>query len=368
MNFNVNADLLTPPPLSDFENAARNNPSMAVASGQRIDDETTGVSFNLPSEGWARAEEDIRELAQFLRQRFKSPDGVQDLRFLEIPFEFDANKMPRRLESFIRRGAKDVEKKLQKQFEVAGRRAIRVDLQGTVPGEKTVSRISVIAIESGSSTLLYLYRAKPDKWQQYQTGLEGMLATVAFRTAALTESFQNGRRVEAEDLVFSIVEPKGWTTAKAKAGDAVILKMTDGQGAKLIATFTKAKKVNSPVLNVVDPAMKKLGQDQELIGTRFQDFSGYDGQITDFETTIKGQRQRVRLLTLKFENQTKLTLRMHCKANKSGAYRQLFLNLTDALEILNPEAELPKIENKAKDKAKVKPKAAVKKRPKAKLY
>lgn len=371
VTFKVPAEMLVPPPLSDFEEALRGDPTAVVAEGPLVEDTDVMLSFRLPGEGWERTEEDIRALAQFSRLRYRNADKTREMRLLELPLEYDEKQMGRRLEGMLRQGIKDVEKKLEESFKVGDRPAMRVDLEGIIPGEEKKARVSVVAIGYEASTLVFLFRALPEQWDEAGLSYRGVIASLRLGKAVKVEAIQRGERLESEGSICSLVLPQDWRARNLNLRANEVLAFEDKAGARAVATFHPSQGKSGPFWGVAgEDLARQLYEGYERVGVSLRTFSGSPGTVLDFRAKSAQGMIRQRLITIRFTNGHILQLALTCPESRMAEYKGLFAGLTDGFEILNPEAdmsELPKPEPEPEPKPEPKPVDPAGK-PKARLY
>jgi hypothetical protein len=345
------------PPISDFGGKASpaaktpaksKNPKAKLYNTKAsnvINEPTTRVRFILPDKGWKTVEEKVEVLRQFSRGRFISADGSHELRFLELPMEYDEKTMSRRLEGLVRQGIRGVKRHGQKNMKISGRSALRVDLEGTVPGDKGPSRVSVIAIDYSESTLLFLFKAPPAQWKSANGQFGKMIASLKLGRVLMTDALKKGRRIESTRTVFSLIQPKGWSRTKAQGRKVLLLK--DKNGAVISAShFRSPRKTTSARLGrTIESALRYQAPGYEKVASETRKFSGQDAVVLDYKTTAKGANgRRIRHISFYLPGETELHIVINVPAGDyDDRYGSLVDGLIDTLEVLNPEADAPKL-------------------------
>lgn len=372
--------LAAKPPLSVFEDALRSKPAPAD-SGRVITDDETRVSFRLPTKGWNKVAENIGALRQFSRSRFLSKDKNEELRFLEVPMEYDEKNIARRLKGLARQGVKKYKKHEQKPTKVQGRNAYQVEVSGIIPlpGYKSdkVSRVIFLAIDYGETTLLFLFRGQPEAWKAHKQHYQNMVQSVVLGRSEVPEMVQKGRRVESENTLVSIIAPKGSEKQKVSRTSNVLTIAQDDLLISVDHLANPLKRSSFLFGQSTERWLRRGVRDYECVRREPCLVSGQDSYLLEFLAKQGGRRWRVRMVFTRTDSNTVLRLCLSAPAEKADS--AVMSALQDSFEVLNPEPDQPKNgktdhlslplpKGSAQTTPNATPKPRVKRKKKVKLY
>ncbi|MDF1665695.1 MAG: hypothetical protein P1V97_28305, partial [Planctomycetota bacterium] len=351
-SFRAFPELKVVPPLSDFGVKSATKPDgkkpklyntkpVAKGNGKTITEASTRTRFTLPNTNWKKIAEDVDVLRQFSRGRYADKKTKQELRFLELPLEYNEKTMARRLEGLLSQGARKVKRHGKKTMKIQGRSALKIDLEGTVPGEKDSSRLSILAVDYSESTLLFLFKAPPASWKAASADLDGIIGSLKLGRVLMADALKKGRRIECKGTVFSMIQPKGWKRSKTK--ESIVLKLAKAQNMTVQATHIEAPQKDISVEKFgrsIEASLKWNVRMYKKISSEVRDFSGQKAFILDYRKRVfKSAPLRVRRIAFLLSGGTELHITLTMPAAQWD--EQLMDGLLDTIEILNPEAAAP---------------------------
>lgn len=369
-------ELKKAPPLSDFGVKAKkfdgkkpklyNTKPVAKGKGKTITEPSTRTRFTLPNNKWKEIDEDVDVLRQFSRGRYADKKAKQELRFLELPLEYNEKTMARRLEGLLSQGARGVKRHGKKKMKIQGRSALKIDLEGTVPGERDRSRLTILAVDYSESTLLFLFKAPPANWKTASANLDGIIGSLKLGRVLMADALKKGRRIECKGTVFSMIQPKGWKRLEGP-NKYVVLKLQKAKGTTIYGTHFEAPQKNISVARLgrsIEATLKMGAPNYKKIGSEIRDFSGQKAYVLDYTAQQRGEGlSRVRHIAFLLNGTAELRISIKMPADKFD--EQLVDGIVDTIEILNPEAEAPKVRIKNRN---LDVKKAPRKKKKARLY
>ena len=327
------ASLLEPPPLEDFAGAAEVRPAKPEASpakpeakplapgmdepvlGPRFEDREAGIAFRLPSKGWEKQPETIAQLKGFGRGRWVH--GETTLRVIDLPMPFDKAELGQQFEALMRQGVRDYKKGREGPRDVAGRSALEIEFEGTIPGGPPGHRAAkVVAVEKDGTTLLFLLDAPADRLAKDVAALERTLATLEVEVSALKDERRAGKPGELTVAVAPGFEEK----AEKRP---ILLRLQDGKGGEIIAQELTGGRPVADEARATEAFLERGLKGYRALGKSDLVRDGRQGVVLEYEATDEAGPKRVRMLLLE-DSGKRATLACAAPADKFDSYRSAF--------------------------------------------